>query len=1281
MACEPLLLNSQIFRNYIARKVIQAMHSATGHRTEIGNVHLESWPLSIHFYDLRVYEKEGWNELQLMRTQEVTVSPSIRSLWQRKLVLRDLVIQHPVLRIVLDHEGKAPQPLGTVEDTPGADLDLSISHLVLNKGEINYQDRNIPLNADLHDLAIEVLFDSQAKRYKGSISYQNARIHYLNYTPAPHSVIAKFNADPSHLSIESLRATAGLSTLFMSAEIDDFRNPNVAANYDLRINARDVVAGFWPITLGGETTLFGRLHYKSSRKRSFLLNLAIDGQLASDRVTASSKDGLLEVRWLHGRYELKDGTLLARNSSAGVLGGKVGFNVNIQRLNSIPSYQIAASLQGISLQAIQQAIRIPRMNQLALLGRLDGSADATWSGAMHNAITHADLVVHSATNTQEHHPDNSVPVDAIIHLTYSGPQSALALRQTTVSLGSMTLALEGELSEHSNLQMDVAFPDIRDVGNLMPAVSSGKTLLGGISGSAKIRATMRGRIQEPHFFGQLTVLGLRNHNTEWDSARATVQLSPSDFVLQNGSLVNANQGKAFLSGSIGLHNWSYLDASPMRVNLSLQAIRVVDLLRMANLSYPASGELYGHINLHGSEIDPVGEASIKIANAHFFDEALHSVALDMHAENGRVSSTVNIEMPAGAATVNLSYAPKNKSYDFRLNAPSFALQGLHVVRVRNLPLSGAAKLSAEGQGTLDNPQLNAVVDVPEAIFDDNVVSPLRGEVHIANKRAELELSAGLGSGSVKAVGFVQLSGNYYSEAVINTSRLQIAHLIDAVPHKSREGFRAETEIHATLRGPLNNTDQLEAHLTIPTLSATYESWQISTAEPIRIDCARSVANVQPAELRGSGTSIRVNGSIPLDGVSPLHLTVQGTINAGLFRMVQPDVRSSGVISFDVRTSGSTVNPSFQGQIQLRAVALSTDTSQIGLENVNGSLDIENNRVRISSLSGQLGGGELSLTGAVLYWPRPRFDLALQAKAVRLRHPAGLRMSLEGNIALTGSSNQSMLNGRVLIEDFSFTPEFQLTKLSEYFGNKGTRHQGGLGDSVKLSVAVQSNNRLSAASPLASLEGNVNLRVAGTAADPVITGRTDLTSGEVFYRSRRYQFERGIVVFSDPNETRPALDVSATTTVQQYNLSLSVRGYLDKLITTYSSDPPLATADIINLIALGSTTQAAGSAGNATDSIVASQVAGQISTRMQGLTGISGLRIDPLVGGNNRDPSARIGVQQRVTKNFLFTFSTDVSKAGGETIEGKYQINRRWSIGAARDQVGGVAVQGHYHTKF
>jgi translocation and assembly module TamB len=300
--------------------------------------------------------------------------------------------------------------------------------------------------------------------------------------------------------------------------------------------------------------------------------------------------------------------------------------------------------------------------------------------------------------------------------------------------------------------------------------------------------------------------------------------------------------------------------------------------------------------------------------------------------------------------------------------------------------------------------------------------------------------------------------------------------------------------------------------------------------------------------------------------------------------------------------------------------------------------------------------------------------------VRLLYPDGLRSSLEANLSYSGTPRSSTLNGHVVVSHISFTPDFDLSKFADQFSTNNVVSQPGFADTVKLAIAVQSQD-LNATSSQISIAGSAFLQVGGTAVDPVITGRTTLSSGELFYRNVRYQLQNGAITFDNPTETRPVMNVSVTTTIEQYNLTLGLRGPLDKLTTSYTSDPPLATADIINLVARGKTTQESAAQSQSTDSMIASQAASEVSGGLQKLAGISSLQIDPTIGGNGQSPSTQIAIQQRVTKNLLFTFSTDVSQPGNEIIQGEYQINKRWSVSAARDQLGGFSFDGRYHKRF
>ena len=185
-------------------------------------------------------------------------------------------------------------------------------------------------------------------------------------------------------------------------------------------------------------------------------------------------------------------------------------------------------------------------------------------------------------------------------------------------------------------------------------------------------------------------------------------------------------------------------------------------------------------------------------------------------------------------------------------------------------------------------------------------------------------------------------------------------------------------------------------------------------------------------------------------------------------------------------------------------------------------------------------------------------------------------------------------------------------------------------------------------------------------------------------NNRYQIERGIIEFLNPSRTQPVVNLLLTTTISQYRLSLNFVGPIDKMRTNYISDPPLSTAEVINLIARGQTSEQAANnspANFGASSLLAKGVSSGVSSGLQKLGGFSSFSIDPTLGGNDVNPGARIAFQKRVTSNFFFTFATDVTTAQREIVQGEYRFNKRWSASATRDENGGFAVDGKFHTQF
>ena len=1276
-------LRSSAFQEYALRTIVQRVNDSTGGRTEIRGLDFQLSRLTAHLYNITLHGNEQAGQSPLLQVDKLTVGLKIQSVWHHKVILSELLVNHPVVHVRVDREGKNNLPSAPRQNSGSNTnvFDLAVRHVLLTNGQINYNDKKTPVDADLYDLGVDIRFDSLATRYNGSISYDNGHLSYAEYSPLPHSLNARFAATPSRLSLESAVLNVGSSAMSLRADVTDYNDPKADGDYEIRIHTQDFAAMSPDVRPVGNLSLSGKIHYQNTGNQPLLRCVSIDGQLASESLAAAAAQGRLDLQRLQGRYQLANGTLHAHDLGAETLGGKVTADVYIQNLDTTAVSKVRTSLRGISLQAVEQTIRRPQLHGVSLLGRLDGTSEAAWTGSISNMRAHTDLNLRSTANPAPKRSSSALPIDGAIHITYDGPRNVITLRQTNLRTSSTTLTAEGEISNHSNLQIRANANDLHQLEALASALRPGQSAATTISGSAALSTVVEGSMRQPRFSGQLSAQNLQIQGSQWTTVKTGFQASPSQMTLENGSLVNAHQGKAFFSASAKLQNWSYVPSDPIALHLSVQQMSLTDLQRVANVQYPVSGDLSADITLRGSQLDPRGTGSAKIVNARAYDEPVQTLALQFRADKGFVTSTLDVSLPAGSGNATLSYTPKTKKYNVRLNAPSVVLQKLHAVQSKNLPLTGTLTASANGEGTLDDPQLTAVLELPQLQLRQNSISKMKAELHVANQRADLTLNSQVLQSSIQAHGRVNLTGNYDIDAAMDTTSVPLDPLLAMYVPSLPEGFKGQTEFHATVKGPLKDKSQLEAHLTIPTFNASYQSLEIAAASPIRADYVHSVVTIQPAEIRGTGTSLRVQGSVPLAGTATPNLTAQGSVDVRVLRIVEPDLQSSGTLSLDIRASGSAQSPTVQGQMHLQDVALSTPTAPLGVEKLNGTFDITNNRLQISSFTGQVGGGQVSMGGSITYQPALQFNLALQSKSVRLRYPNGLRTVLDGDLILAGGKEASTLSGRVLIDSLSFTPDFDLAKFSDQFNGSTAPAQPGFADTIKLALQVQSSDNLSATSSEVSVEGRANLQVTGTAANAVVTGRTDLTAGELFYRNVRYQLQRGIITFENPNETQPVLNVSVTTTVEQYNLTLTLRGPFDKLTTSYVSDPPLATADIINLIARGKTTQESNAASQSTDSMIASQAASQFSSSVQKLAGISSLQIDPLIGGNNQNPSARVAVQQRVTKNFLFTFSTDVSQPGSEMVQGDYQINKRWSVSVARDQVGGVSVDGKFHTKF
>jgi len=1282
-----IVLRTPQFHRYVLAKIMEEGQTSTGGRLVIQNWDYHLSPLTVDLYGITLRGNESGDQKPLLQADKLTVGVSGHALLHQKLQLTELLIQHPVLNVQVNKDGQSNIPTPPTQKTKSNTTiwSLAVGHALLTNGEVYYNDQQTPLSADLYDLRTEIRFDPSATRYTGNLSYQNGTLQYTNYSPLPHNLQAQFSATPQGASLNPLVLTLGQSRISLHGNMDDYNNPKVNAAYEMAIHTQDFASMSPSASPAGDLQLAGKLEYQGSPGQALLRTVTLNGNLESGELRIVSSDGRVVIRKLSGEYHLANGNLTARTISGDLFNGQVVTNLSMQNLDTKPVSKLEASLQHISLESARESIRRAEVRKMPVTGVLDGSLQATWTESFKNLRAFSDLQVRAAIWNNSTRPPSGTPVNALAHVNYEGSRNIISFRETTLRIPSTSVIVDGQLSEHSNLNIHAVAGDLHQLVGLATSLQKGtsesaqKPIL---SGSARLNAVVQGSMQRPHISGQLSAQDLEVQGSRWSSADMTFAANPDQITVQNASLVNAKQGTVNLSAQVALKNWAYEPSSPIHANLSAKKMSIADLEHLANQQYPISGTLSADMSFQGTQNNPSGHGSLQVVKASAYNEPIQNLTLRFQAQGDSIASQLDATLPAGSATASLTFVPKTKAYELHLNIPTISLQRLQTVQAKNLPISGTFTAAANGKGTLDNPQLTASFSIPQLQTRQTAINQIKAEINVANQRASFSLGSDVSQAHLDAKGVINLNGDYYTEASVDTSRIPLAPLLATYASSVPEGLQGATEVHASLKGPLKDPSKVEAHLTIPTLTASYQSMQIGNVTPIRADYSNATLVIQPAQIRGTDTSLSIEGRIPIQGNSAMSVNARGSVDLVLLSMFSSDIKSGGTIGLEVQGSGDIHHPDVRGQIQIKDVALSTPDTPVGMERLNGLLDVTADRLQIRNLTGRMGGGDISAGGSIAYRPNLQFNVGVQSKSVRLLYPTGVRTLLDSNLTFTGNTDASTLGGRVTIDSLTFTPDFDLSTFASQFNGTSLPPSGtSFADNVKLGIAVQSKSNLSARSSQVSLEGAVNLQVIGTASNPVIVGRTDLTSGELFFMNNRYALQRGIITFDNPNQTTPVLNVQATTTVQQYNVTITLNGPIDKLNTSYTSDPPLATADVISLLYQGQTTEQAAAQGTSTDSFIAGQAASQVSSGIQKLAGISSLQIDPLIGGSNANPSARIALQQRVTKNFLFSFSTDVSQPGDEIVSGEYQLTPRWSVMVTRDQLGGVSVDGRFHTKF
>lgn len=1290
-----IAVHTKAFNRWMLSKVIQEAQKSTGSRVAIEGMAIDWEKLDVDLYGVVLYGA-GSEAIPLFEAEHLRVGLKIISLLRRKFELTELILDRPQVNLLVDAQGQSNVPHPSNErkssNPTNTIFELKIGYVAVNSGQIHYNDRETPLVAELQNFHAQIHYGLLSSEYKGSVGYEHGCIQIKDFNPIEHDALMQFTANRMGIAVEQLLVTTGKSHISVSAQLSDYVAPTVEGKYEAVIFTEELAGTLKNSAVPiGQATTEGTFRYHDVPYQSFLDAAQVAGRLGSLELKVREGQISAPVKSVQCKYSLEQGNLRVDDLHANLLNGQLIGSMEMDHLEGNTKSRVNAVLKSVSLSAVNAALPPGKYRSISVVGTANANVQASWSNNFRNLVVLTRMMISSGS--RKNAQSSAIPVEGNIDVKYDAARDSASFGHSYLTTRSTQLSLSGIVSKQSDLNVQAHTSDLYETAVLADKIQSaaqGNAKSNSepydVHGSAQFTGQVHGTVTAPALRGQLSASGLQVDGSQWRMLQTAIDLSPSQVALQNGFLAGSKQGQITFRGSMALRKWAIKPTSPISLHATAANLSLADFERLANEKYPVSGILSGNVAIDGSEEAPSGQGSIQITKASAWDQTIRGLTVRFEGTNHEIHSTAEVQTPAGTVSADITYSFPTEAYVASVMTSGLRLDQIRSLQNSKLGVSGILTASGSGRGTLQEPQFTATVGVPQLQVRGETISQVQAHLALAQQRIKFSIESLVAQGTMMASGDLGLTGSYPATASVNIRNLPIGPLVASYIPGSVAGLEGQTEVHATLTGPLKDPAQLAIQLEIPTLSMQYRSAQIALVQPLKAEYRDGVVSVQRTQLKGNGTDLTVQGTLPIRNLNQSRLTANGTVDLSLLQGFTNNVQSSGHIDVNLSAGGGFSTGAVRGQLRIVNATLTTETIPVGLEGINGEIKVTGNRLDISQFSGKAGGGQIDLGGFLVYGSQSSFNVNLGAKDVRIRYPEGLRSVLSGDVRLIGAQSDSTLSGRVILDKLSFTQQFDLSNFVGQFGSSlPSTEASSFQQNMKLNVSLQSADQLSLASNKVSIAGAVNLAVTGTLASPIVLGRVTLTGGDLFFLGKRYTVDTGTIEFSNPVTTAPVLDLYVETNVENYDIKVHFTGPVDRMRTDYTSTPALPPSDIINLITLGQTAEESATSSTpaslGAESVLAQGVGSQVSGKLEQLTGITQLSLNPMAGNNDNNPGAQVAVQQRVTANLLVTFSTDVNSTQATAVQVQYQMTPETSVSVLRDQNGGYALTLRLHKTF
>ena len=1263
--------------------IVSRIEQMTGARVELGAFHFHILGLRAELEDLTLHGREPEGLPPFVHVDRISLAFRIISFFSRKIALDELVIERPAVDVRIDEDGRSNVPTpGTHQPTttPWRQrlFDLAIRRLRLDNGYILFNDTRIPLVAEGGNFRFVMDLDVPApgqESYVGSLGWQQMDLAARRYLPFRSDVTAKFVLTHQGFSLDELRWKLPHSEFQIRAELRNFGQSNWNFRYrgqlalaDLRTILRK------PHVPGGAVEFSGQGCYIGGVWTA-------DGDYGGRRIE-------MPYQWFHandiesgGRFQVSNHHLQLPQFQAFVLGGTLSGRMEMDFRTLV--FRVESQARGVNLASLLGAVdnRSFPMHTLHWDGSVDVDSVTTWTADFKHFRSRGE----SRWAPPQVVQPGKLPASARLDFDYSMDARSVALTQSQISTLSTHIEMDGTLgAEDSALEVQLDAQNLLDWDDFINFLRGTDAEPRRIAGHAIWRGRVLGPLSGPTFSGHAQVYNARYDALAWDEVVCDLTYSPDELRLANAR-VRLGHSTAGLDLRLQFDGaWSFLPESRWSLVTTLDRAPLDDIQSLFGTSFPAQGLLTGEFRAGGTRARPELDGDFQLTDLDAWGVQIDGARGEIRVNPDEIS-ILNAELRRNQGSVagDFRYQLHDRTVDFALSGTGIALDKIKQLQSAALPIGGRVNFRVRGHGPVLAPTGQGTVRLLGLHIGNETQGDFEGRLDSDGRVLRIELNSLMSASNVQGQIEIGLANDYPLTGEVTLEGVDLDPFIQAGLHLKALTGHSSVDGRFLLSGALRRPGSIEMRAEISRASFDYEFVKLESAGPLRFVYSRDEVRLEQVRFHGPNTDFGVSGSVRLTGDHTLHLNLSGTVNLRLLTGLFPNLEARGSTEIAVAIEGPYASPRITGKARFADAAANYGDFPAGLSHLTGELVFDRNRLLFDNVTAEAGGGTLHLSGSVSYGEGPvRYEISASATRVRIRYPEGMSWLMGGTLRLSGTPQAGVLSGRILVDRLLLGQGVDLASLIVVSREPvhGPTTSSAFLRNLQFDISVDSSPDARLEWIGANVQTEGNLRVRGTWDHPILLGHIHLLSGEMDFRGNRYTLSRGDINFANPFRLDPVLNIEATTTIRQYEITLDFTGPASHLSLAYRSDPPLPAGDIVTLLALGTTSPESalrtsgttpGGQNYGATALLSEAVSSQLGGRIERIFGISRFRIDPFLAGTatEQNAAARVTIEKQVTHDLTVTYSTNTTSDQEQVIQVEYALRRDLSIIALRDNNG------------